>query len=554
MTEYVCKYAPVELLAGFGEEASLINAAVRNFDAADTVVHKNMCGFSRALVEYMMGKSDDALVLTDCCDSIRRSRDALAGKGKKVFFLHLPHKDEPFARQLYKSELLRWIDEFAAYSGKTFDYGKFRNAIMRKSEGPPETSGPHITLLGARMSDELLGYIKAISPLPILNNTCTGNRLVGSIPPPIRTDELMDWYVGELLSQPPCMRMADVRARKVLCSDEQMVGAVYCTVGFCDYYACEYAEWKKELSVPMVKIETDYSTQAVAQLRNRLDAFFEQVSGKSADFLPRTGRTTGRNRWYVAGIDSGSTSTDAVILDEDRKIVSFAVLPTGVRMAENARRSFDIAVEKAGLSKEQVRHTVSTGYGRTGIGIGNKDVTEITCHAKGAYFLNPQVRTVIDIGGQDSKVIRLDGNGAVRDFSMNDKCAAGTGRFLEMMAQSLGISLDEMSSCSLQWNEEITISSMCSVFAQSEVVNLIAAGRELPDIVHALNVSVAARVIALGGRTGMEAEFMMTGGVARNAGVVRAIEEKLGCRVSLPEDPEICGALGAALIAWEAEA
>ena len=161
------------------------------------------------------------------------------------------------------------------------------------------------------------------------------------------------------------------------------------------------------------------------------------------------------------------------------------------------------------------------------------------------------MRTIIDIGGQDSKVIRLDDEGNVTDFVMNDKCAAGTGRFIEMMAQSLQLSLEEMSTYGLKWDEDIAISSMCSVFAQSEVVSLIASGQKLEDIVHGINNSLASKVVSLGKRGKLKKEFMMTGGVARNIGVVRAIEDKLEAEVIVPQEPDICGALGAALIAAE---
>ena len=240
-----------------------------------------------------------------------------------------------------------------------------------------------------------------------------------------------------------------------------------------------------------------------------------------------------------------------MILDNNGNIISFAVVPTGVSVKNSAKKAYEEALGKAGLSDEQVARMVSTGYGRGGIGFESDEITEITCHARGAYFLNPNVRTVIDIGGQDSKIIRLNEKGCVRDFAMNDKCAAGTGRFLEMMAQSLDIPLSEMSLCGLKWDEDITISSMCSVFAQSEVVSLIAEGKKLSDIVHGLNAAVASKVIALGGRTGVEREYMMTGGVARNMGVVREIEVRLKDSICLPEEPQICGALGAALLALE---
>ena len=180
---------------------------------------------------------------------------------------------------------------------------------------------------------------------------------------------------------------------------------------------------------------------------------------------------------------------------------------------------------------------------------GDKSITEITCHARGAHFLNPEVRTVIDIGGQDSKVIRLDENGAVANFVMNDKCAAGTGRFLEMMARTMEMNLDQMSECGLEFKEDITISSMCTVFAESEVVSLIAQNKATDDIVHGLNKAVAVKTAALTRRVGGEEKYMMTGGVSKNKGLVKTLEEKLGTKLVISDKAQLCGALGAALFA-----
>ena len=175
-------------------------------------------------------------------------------------------------------------------------------------------------------------------------------------------------------------------------------------------------------------------------------------------------------------------------------------------------------------------------------------MTEITCHGKRVTFLNPEVRTVIDIGGQDSKVIRLDENGAVANFVMNDKCAAGTGRFLEMM-QEHGMSLDDMGKAGLSYKEDITISSMCTVFAESEVVSLIAQNKATDDIVHGLNKAVASKTAALAKRVGGEERYMMTGGVSKNQGLVKTLEEKLGTKLVISDKAQLCGALGAALFA-----
>ena len=252
---------------------------------------------------------------------------------------------------------------------------------------------------------------------------------------------------------------------------------------------------------------------------------------------------------YFVGIDSGSTSTDVVILDKNRQIVAGIILPTGAGAAIGAERALEEALKDAGLTREDIDALVTTGYGRTAIQDGDKSITEITCHARGAHYLDPSVRTVVDIGGQDSKVIRLDEQGNVVNFVMNDKCAAGTGRFLEMMARTMEMSLDQLGNCGIQYKEDITISSMCTVFAESEVVSLIAQNKETDDIVHGLNKAVAAKTAALVKRVGGEEKYMMTGGVSRNQGLVKTLEERLGTKLVISEQAQLCGALGAALFA-----
>ena len=253
------------------------------------------------------------------------------------------------------------------------------------------------------------------------------------------------------------------------------------------------------------------------------------------------GKELKMGKGYFAGIDSGSTSTDVVILDKDQNIVTGIILPTGAGAAIGAERALEEALKDAGLQREDIDAMVTTGYGRTAISDGDKSITEITCHARGAHFLNPEVRTVIDIGGQDSKVIRLDENGAVANFVMNDKCAAGT-RTMEM-------SLDDMGKAGLSYKEDITISSMCTVFAESEVVSLIAQNKATDDIVHGLNKAVASKTAALAKRVGGEERYMMTGGVSKNQGLVKTLEEKLGTTLVISDKAQLCGALGAALFA-----
>jgi CoA-substrate-specific enzyme activase, putative len=251
------------------------------------------------------------------------------------------------------------------------------------------------------------------------------------------------------------------------------------------------------------------------------------------------------------GIDIGSLSTDAVLINEKKEIVAYEVIATGASSKKACDKIFKHILDATKLEAKDLDYVVATGYGRIKVPFANEVVTEITCHAKGANYFFPDARTVIDIGGQDSKAIKLDAKGNVLDFSMNDKCAAGTGRFLEVMARTLEIELDEMGELSLTGKDNVSISSLCTVFAESEVVSLIGADHKTPDICRALHISIAKRVSGQAKRVGLEESVVMTGGVAKNIGVVRELEKKLLCKIKIAEEPQIIGALGAALIALE---
>lgn len=257
---------------------------------------------------------------------------------------------------------------------------------------------------------------------------------------------------------------------------------------------------------------------------------------------------------YVAGIDIGSMTSKAVIFSENT-VLSYAVILTGTGGSGVAQKVLDKALEKAQLSQEQLDYVVATGYGRISVPFKDKQVTEITCHARGVRFLLPEVTYVIDIGGQDSKVIRLGPNGEVLDFAMNDKCAAGTGRFLAVMAGLLNVQLKDLGPLSQEATESITISSTCTVFAESEVISRVAEDTPVANIIAGLHKSVAERVYALlktkmiSQQNVKEGSIALTGGVAKNIGVIRALEEKIGFSLVIPPYPQLTGALGAALIA-----
>jgi predicted CoA-substrate-specific enzyme activase len=252
----------------------------------------------------------------------------------------------------------------------------------------------------------------------------------------------------------------------------------------------------------------------------------------------------------VAGIDIGSITTETVILQDDR-ILASSILPTGAKSRVAAERSLDAALTQAGLKREDISAVVTTGYGRASFSSSDKMITEITCHARGAFFVRRETRTVIDIGGQDSKVIRLDEQGRNVDFQMNDKCAAGTGRFLEVMAHALEVKLEELGKLSRSAPRTIHISSMCTVFAESEVVSLIAENQPKEVIIRGLHDAIADRILGMVRRVGVEEGVTLTGGVAKNQGVVKALEERLGVKLFVPPEPQIIGALGAALLARE---
>ncbi len=250
----------------------------------------------------------------------------------------------------------------------------------------------------------------------------------------------------------------------------------------------------------------------------------------------------------VAGIDIGAGTAKAVILD-DTGIIAFSVIPVGGDINKAVERVISEALDKVELSQRDLRYVVSTGWGRDAVSFADNSTTEIICHASGVHFLIPQARTIIDIGAQDSKVIKVNNRGKVIDFAMNDKCAAGTGRFLEVMAQVLGLKLDEMGPMSLSSKTPCNISSTCTVFAETEVVSLRAQGKAVEDLVAGIHKSIASRVIIMGSGVNLEQEAVFTGGVAKNIGVQKALEEVGGLKFVVPAEPQITGALGAALIA-----
>lgn len=564
---YACKYAPVELLAGYGAACEPATFEAESFEEADRLAHPNLCGFGKSLISFALRDDVHALVLTSCCDVMRRVYDVLAAEQclDFLFLVDLPHLTGPAERRRMEAELHRLASAWEGFSGASFDVGRALSAF----EPPLARQDARVTLLGAHGPGSLLEAAQEAFDLPVENLTCTGGRRVASPPArlgrvpqerpcheacdahvggPDPADAFVAWYAGALLDQVPCLRMANVDGRSEQIGAAGQRGIVYHTMKFCDYYGFEYLSVSADSPVPMLKVETDGTRQSAGQLSTRLKAFDETLVGMTDSMK----FSAGDGPVYVLGVDSGSTSTDAVVVDGEGTVVASVILPTGSKATESARKAIEQVLEQAGIDRDQVTLAVATGYGRDSIPDMDTSITEITCHARGAHALCPEAMTIVDIGGQDSKVIKLDHDGGVVNFVMNDKCAAGTGRFLEMMARTMELPLDEFCRQGLEWKKDVKISSMCTVFAESEVVSLVADDTPVPDIIHGLDQSVASKIRSLAKRVKAEPPYLMTGGVANNEGVVTAIGEALGAPVATSADSQLCGALGAALLGLEA--
>ena len=541
MIGYTCKYTPVELLAALGGQPALLNREAAAFSHAEALTHNHLCCHAKAVLEECRRDGVRELVLVNCCDSIRRCYDVLRAQGGLdfLFLLDLPHHDDGCAKARLRGELERLAAEYGAYRGATLD-----EAALRAAFAPPVPlpDGPFLAVTGARAGAGLLEALRRVSPLPVADLTCGGNR---SLPPPPEgldgLNGLLDWYAGALLGQIPCLRMDAVGRREELLNHPGLKGLVYHTVKFCDFYSFEYENLRRRTALPLLKVETDFTPLSSGQLSTRLEAFLEGLELRPA---PASAAQRGA---YVAGIDSGSTTTNVVVLDRAGNVAASAIVRTGPKASQGAEKAF---AALGGFTPEDMAAIVATGYGRNNIPFATGQVTEITCHARGAHRLYPEARAIVDIGGQDSKVICLDESGGVTNFVMNDKCAAGTGRFLDVMARVLEVKVEDLGALGAQSTKTVAISSTCTVFAESEVISQLSGGAAIPDVVAGICNSVASRVCGLARRLGIREQVCMSGGVALNNGVRSAIARDLGVEIRYDSKAQLFGAIGAALHAY----
>ena len=620
---YVCKYVPAEALEAMGAHMERIepDESLVSFDAAESCMHANVCSFAKATFETVLSGNLDGIVLTTCCDSMRRLADALRAQAPNLFIhvLDVPRDTGEAACALYQRRVAELLSSYGKFANATFsekklfaqfggtlcpaegtcdstlelDYARLHSEAAPAapqvdshdlnqaadsaawSEGceasersataaaaapqvdnalQPQThfspTMPNVGIAGARANAEIKQILEAHGVNIAFDITCTNasRRFV-----PQKADTLAH-YAHDVLTQLPCARMRDISPRKAFFDHvlPQIDGLVFHTVQFCDMYSYEYSDLKRTSPVPILALETDCTAQSHGQMLTRLEAFLESIGASQKEHLAsQKGSPMSKTATFVVGLDSGSTSTNAVVMNEAREIVASVVIRTGAKAGASAERAYREVLERAGIAPDQIACTIATGYGRVSIPFADENVTEISCHGRGAHYFNPAVRTILDIGGQDSKAIHVNATGEVTDFAMNDKCAAGTGRFLEMIARSLEISLDELGPAALESKKHLEIASMCSVFAESEVISLIANNEEKPNIAAGVCRAVAGKAYSLMRRVGLEGAYMMTGGVAQNPGVVCAVEELIGEKLFICEDPEIVGATGAALLALE---
>lgn len=253
----------------------------------------------------------------------------------------------------------------------------------------------------------------------------------------------------------------------------------------------------------------------------------------------------------AAGVDVGSTQTKAVIINEDLKIIGRALIDTGANVVQAAEKAYFKALNESKRREEEVAYVIGTGYGRYKVTFGNTQVTEISCHGRGAVHMYPETRTVLDMGGQDTKAISVSEIGEIVDFCMNDKCAAGTGRFLGAASMALDIPLNELGPTALKSEKPVKISTTCTVFAESEVLSWLGKGKKIEDILLGVHQSIFSRSLALLRRVGFNDEITFTGGVAKNIGMVEVLTAGLGMKMNVSDESHYMGALGAALFAMD---
>ncbi|MFO7881932.1 MAG: acyl-CoA dehydratase activase [Kosmotogaceae bacterium] len=580
MIYYACSYVPLEILIASKQPFKRIKTPVKT---ESELIHRNLCDYCRTVFQTVMNlDNDDVFISVDSCDAMRRISDVLIKQAKaKVITLRLPWKNDSDAIEMYKNELKFLIKELSEYYNQELSENELHSAMNSYNEikesiwniyketysalekqktidqgfngqvYPPEKNDqtenskkPRLAVIGGFFQpDKFIQIINEAGGNLVLNESCQGIRpFTGNYPD--KGDNLSKISQRIIKSRLPCGRFHSKYGETLntLMDAFDVDGVIKVQPKFCDFYGFT----TEKINLPSIDVESEFPQPFSGQLLTRIGAFIEKIRKKQPEsFNGHSGKQ------LFAGIDSGSTTTNAVLIDKNENIVFSETIPTSTNAKQTAKYLLEKGLKSLNAAFDDLAYSIGTGYGRNIIDFADDTVTEITCHARGARAFFPNIKSIIDIGGQDSKSIRIGDNGSVADFAMNDKCAAGTGRFLEVMSKILEVDLNEMSEKALNAKKASSISSMCTVFAESEVVSLLGKGENTDEIAAGLANSIAKRIAGLYRRIRGVEPVAFTGGVARNSSVKRALEKELKITLYVPENPDIVGAYGAALLALQ---
>ncbi|HBT38692.1 MAG: Putative CoA-substrate-specific enzyme activase [Thermotoga sp. 50_1627] len=554
MIVYNCPLVPYEFFHALKVPFKRIEPGSMEFRK----LHPNVCSFCRCAVSSVL--PNDVLVWTDSCDSMRRAYDFL--NQNRSFHLHIPVKNDELAVQSLSRDLEklwgflkavlhidmplselekahRWFTEkliqLERTMGENLNEAKtiFEQLSNQKWTGSLAKNGRPVLLLGSWTNSELVEIVEKAGGFA-LNATCSGPYgLIADVQP---SQNVFRSIARRILNRKlSCGRFASTRELKMLIERFKPDAIVLHTAKFCDFYHFD-EQLLRSLKVPFVTVENDF-TNALEQARTRIEALLEGTKSR---------RQVSFGASYFVGIDSGSTSTKIVVVNNRGDILFEQVCRTGADPKESAKRLMIQATKHLKFDPRE-SFVVATGYGRDAISFAHERMTELTCHAVGVTHLYPDVKTIIDVGGQDSKVMRIE-NGKIVDFVMNDKCAAGTGRFLEIVSSILETPLQIMGKESLKAKTQLSISSVCAVFAESEIISLRSKGYSKQEILWAAHNAIARRLGTMYERVKGRPPVVLTGGVALNEGLKRALESLIDVEIIVPKNPVTTGALGAALM------
>ncbi len=554
-----CSLIPRELLSLAGLEWAELRACVEPDRTAVNAcaLCENLCSWARHLVGRLAGSEYPLVVVPTSCDAMAKLHDVLRSRhrSKRIVRLHVPRQADRASVGYLASQYADLLHSLGV-TDDNFEQAAARAGKDRRE--PTNTScrsgRPRVGLAGSVYPEALFRDALRAAGAEVETIRRCGMAVPGSLPAGWLDgglDAACHQLAAHYLRSAACPRMLGTGFADYLVSEvkSRALGALVVPVlKFCDFYHVSVDATRKRLPAgfPVLVVEGDLAAGFGEQAVTRLEAFMEPLRAREATAPAAFG-----DAGFVVGVDVGSTQVKAVLVNRQRDVVCTSVRPTTGRVADASSAAVAQLLARAGIERRAVITTGVTGYGRKSVA-ADAIATEISCHARGVACFFPEPATVIDVGGQDCKVIVTDGSGRVVRFAMNDKCAAGTGRFIEGMIRALDLDFTRFSSMSLEAEAEVPVTSMCSVFAESEVVSLSSRGEPLAGIVRGINASIARRLAGMVRRVAGVPPFVLTGGVSQISGFVRELERELDAPVRTLEHSLHAGAVGAAMLALEA--